>query len=99
MTRTLRLAIVGDRDDTITAHRAIPVALAHAARTAGLEIAVDWVPTEEITSVARIAAFDGLWAAPGTPYRRFYELALLASSGVSRCRTIVAGTATPPVET
>ncbi len=86
MTHTLHLAIVGDRDDTITAHRAIPVALADAARTAGREITVDWVPTEEITSVARIAAFDGLWAAPGTPYRSL-EGALLAirharSSGV-----------------
>ena len=30
-TRPLRIALVGERDDAVTAHRAIPLALGHAA--------------------------------------------------------------------
>jgi CTP synthase (UTP-ammonia lyase) len=68
-TAPLRIALVGDRDDTVTAHRAIPLALDAAARMLGLDAAAEWVPTEEITSAARLARFDGLWCTPRTPYR------------------------------
>ena len=61
----MRFAIVGDRDDTIIAHQAVPAALAFASP----EATIEWVPTEEITSPERLSGFDGIWVAPGSPYR------------------------------
>jgi len=71
------IGLIGDHDATITAHRAIPVALQLAADSSGTQIRWEWVPTDEIRSAARVSAFDGLWCVPGSPYRSM-EGALLA---------------------
>jgi CTP synthase (UTP-ammonia lyase) len=73
----VKIAIVGDRDDSKVAHRAIPVALAAAAQVLALDVVIEWVPTEAIADVRRIASFDAFWVAPGSPYRSL-EGALLA---------------------
>ncbi|HEX7690501.1 MAG TPA: hypothetical protein VF453_22550 [Burkholderiaceae bacterium] len=69
MTRPIRIAIVGDRDDAIAAHRAIPIALADVAAAHDLELAVDWLATDAVGDGRALARFDGLWCAPGSPYR------------------------------
>lgn len=66
----IRIALVGDRDDTITAHRAIPLALELAARDASRGLRFDWVATERIDDAADLDGFDALWCVPGSPYRR-----------------------------
>lgn len=71
------IGLVGDYNATVTAHRAIPIALQMAAAAAAIEMDFQWIPTEEIRSVARISEFDGLWCVPGSPYRSM-EGALLA---------------------
>ena len=43
----------------------------------GIAAAYEWVPTERIRSASRVAAFDGLWCVPGSPYRSM-EGALIA---------------------
>jgi CTP synthase (UTP-ammonia lyase) len=63
------IGLVGDRSDSIQAHLAIPPALESAAETLGIAAAYEWVPTERIRSASRVAAFDGLWCVPGSPYR------------------------------
>jgi CTP synthase (UTP-ammonia lyase) len=65
----IRLAIVGDRNDTIAAHRAIPLALAAAAAALDVDVRPEWVASDEIDDVSRIAVFDAFWCAPGSPYR------------------------------
>jgi len=69
MSRTPRIALVGDFNPSITAHRAIPVALEMAATHWGIAIAPEWVATGEIRDAARdLAGFDGVWCVPGSPY-------------------------------
>jgi len=69
MTTLVNIAIVGDRDDGIAAHRAIPLALAHAASTLDVDLVFDWVASDAIRDVGGLAAFDAFWVAPGSPYR------------------------------
>jgi CTP synthase (UTP-ammonia lyase) len=69
MTTLLNIAIVGDRDDTIAAHRAIPLALANAASALDVDLQFDWLATDAIPDAARLASFDAFWVAPGGPYR------------------------------
>ena len=75
--RCIRVGLVGDFERTVPAHEAIPIALSSAAKTLGAEVRCEWVPTDQITSVSRLAAFSGLWCVPASPYRSM-EGALLA---------------------
>jgi len=65
----VRIGLIGDHDPAVTAHRAIPRALALAADRLGLPVEPEWVPTGEIGDDARLAGFDGLWCVPASPYR------------------------------
>jgi CTP synthase (UTP-ammonia lyase) len=67
-TRVL-VGLIGDYSDSVLAHKAIPLALQHAAEKARVDVRLDWVPTPEITSPERLAGFDGMWCVPGSPYR------------------------------
>jgi len=69
MADALKIALVGDHDETLTAHRAIPLALALAARQAGIEILPTWLATDQVGDGQALAPFDGLWCVPGSPYR------------------------------
>ena len=60
------MGIVGDFNEQQRAHRAIPLALA-ATGEPGLEVA--WVPTDSITGEDALAELNGIWCAPGMPYR------------------------------
>ena len=77
MKRRVTVGLVGDRNDSVPAHQAIPLALENAASTLGIDVAYEWVPTERIRSASRVASFDGLWCVPASPYRSM-EGALLA---------------------
>jgi CTP synthase (UTP-ammonia lyase) len=65
----IRIAIVGDHDPSVVAHRAAPRALALAAAAIGATVDPVWLPTERIADDSAMAPFDGLWCVPGTPYR------------------------------
>jgi CTP synthase (UTP-ammonia lyase) len=69
--RPLRIAILGDRDDSRPTHGATDAALCHAARALSLEVEARWLPTRalEALSVDELARFAGFFAAPGSPYR------------------------------
>lgn len=67
--RGVKIGLVGDFDESITAHQAIPPALRRAAAHAGVRADIEWVPTAEIHSPARVHDFEGLWCVPGSPYR------------------------------
>jgi CTP synthase (UTP-ammonia lyase) len=59
------IGIIGDFSPSNPTHRFTNEALARA----GLDVA--WVPTESVGNdpASRLARFDGLWIAPGSPYR------------------------------
>jgi CTP synthase (UTP-ammonia lyase) len=77
MDAPIRIALVGDHDESITAHRAIPVALQRLSDELPRRVEGVWVATDTIDSVLRLAGFDAVWCVPGSPYRDM-EGALLA---------------------
>ncbi len=69
MKHTVRIGIVGDRNDTITAHRALPLALRAVSDELRVDVRFEWRATESIEGPGRVADCDGLWCVPGSPYR------------------------------
>jgi CTP synthase (UTP-ammonia lyase) len=69
MSAALNIGVVGDRDDTITAHRALPIALDLAAAAESVAMRSEWLATDEIDATQRLTPFDALWCVPGSPYR------------------------------
>ena len=69
MADEIRIGLIGDRNDAVPAHIAIPRALAIASGILKCSIDFDWVPTEEIRSDQRVAGYDGIWCVPASPYR------------------------------
>ena len=66
---TISVALVGDHDPAVTAHRAIPEALRIAARRVGCELVPTWVHTTTIDPAAsRLAEFAAVWCVPASPY-------------------------------
>lgn len=66
-----RIGIVGDFDRGKHSHWATEAALFHAAARLGIGVEPHWVPTPSVADadgVRRLAAFDGIWGAPGGPY-------------------------------
>lgn len=66
---SLRIGLIGDRNDGVIAHRAIPLALALAAKDCGVSAEPVWLPTERIGDGKALAEYDGLWCVPASPYR------------------------------
>lgn len=69
--RAIQIGLIGDHNETVTAHRAIPRALQLAGEAAGVEVAPTWLPTEALTEPVEehVGRFDGLWCVPASPYR------------------------------
>ncbi len=77
MRKNITVGLIGDFNQSVPAHQAIPPALQFAADVLHIEVGFEWVPTEEVTSIARLSRFDGLWCVPASPYRSM-DGALLA---------------------
>lgn len=67
--KPLCIALVGDHDETITAHRAIPLALDLASRDAGYPLQFEWLATDRMVDAVALQDFDAVWCVPGSPYR------------------------------
>ena len=65
-----RIALVGDYDETIVAHRAIPIALQLAVAELRTDASWDWLASRDLppTGSARLDPYAGLWCVPGSPY-------------------------------
>ena len=69
MPSTVRIALIGDHDEAITAHRAIPLALELAAASVGCSVVPDWIATVELSNSAeQLADYQAVWCVPGSPY-------------------------------
>lgn len=71
MKKAIHLALIGDHDPSVTAHAAIPKALALAADAEKLAIQSSWIGTGELEEGAekKLAEFDGIWCVPASPYK------------------------------
>jgi CTP synthase (UTP-ammonia lyase) len=70
----LRIGVVGDFNPEFHTHPAIAKALNHSAAKLGTQMDVEWVPTPSLAQSDNdkiLESFDGLIAAPGSPYRSF----------------------------
>jgi CTP synthase (UTP-ammonia lyase) len=61
---------VGDYNASVTAHRAIPEALALAGKHLQVDVKPEWVHTTSIGANAadQFSGFDGIWCVPASPY-------------------------------
>ncbi len=68
--RLTTIALVGDRNDSFTAHRAAPLSLTLAAAAleppAGIDVL--WIPTPRANDPDALQRCDGFWCVPGSPY-------------------------------
>jgi CTP synthase (UTP-ammonia lyase) len=70
MDMDIRIALVGDFDERIRAHQAIPVALRLAGAQLARSVIADWVHTSKIGSdpSRELDGYAGIWCVPGSPY-------------------------------
>ncbi len=70
-THPIRVALIGDYDSNVTAHKAIPKALQLAAASMGECVDGCWLATDRIIDApeALLPAFDAFWCVPASPYR------------------------------
>jgi CTP synthase (UTP-ammonia lyase) len=69
MTGVVPVALVGDFDPAVTAHRAIPEALRLSARRLGVEVRPEWVPTTAVGAAAEaLRGHAAVWCVPASPY-------------------------------
>lgn len=67
---TIHIGLIGDYSPEVTAHVAIPKALAMTAKDIGIEVETTWLPTENIAAnIQCLSSFDGLWCVPASPYK------------------------------
>jgi CTP synthase (UTP-ammonia lyase) len=74
VTDAVRIGILGDFNPEFRSHHATIDCLQHAAVKLGIAVESEWVPTPsllETGATKHLESFDGLWAAPGSPYKSF----------------------------
>jgi CTP synthase (UTP-ammonia lyase) len=69
MSRSVHVALVGDYDPAVTAHQAIPCALALAADVLGVDVEPHWLPTDGVRADNPLAGAHAVWCVPASPYR------------------------------
>jgi CTP synthase (UTP-ammonia lyase) len=72
VSRSVRIAIVGDFNPDYVSHATNAPAIEHAASSLGVPVEVTWVGTDAIAPEnpeAALADFDGFWIAAGSPYK------------------------------
>jgi CTP synthase (UTP-ammonia lyase) len=74
MNTHVSIGVAGDYNPEFHTHPATAKALQHSALKLRVTVSVEWVPTPSLTQPASekiLERFDGLMAAPGSPYRSF----------------------------
>jgi len=68
--QAIKVALVGDHDETVLAHRAIPLALRFAGSALGFPVEWEWCPTSSILpgAAAKLKRHSCIWCVPGSPY-------------------------------
>jgi CTP synthase (UTP-ammonia lyase) len=67
----IQIGLVGDYDASVTAHVAIPKALAIAAAAEKREVEAVWLATQILATdvESQLQRFNGIWCVPGSPYQ------------------------------
>ena len=65
----ISVALIGDYDPQVTAHQAIPMALALVAEQLDRQVQFEWLATDQIHADTPLNKFDGFWCVPASPYK------------------------------
>ena len=65
----VRIAVVGDYQPDHETHPATTAAVSHAGEHLGLVTETRWIATPDVDSGAALRTVDGVWIAPGSPYK------------------------------
>ena len=65
---SLNVALVGDYNEDVLAHKAIPSAIDLASDNLGLSTVYNWISTESV-NLSLINNYDAIWCMPGSPYK------------------------------
>ena len=69
MSDPVSIAVVGDHNEAVLAHRCIPRALELAAASLGRAVRVEWIHTSRLKDGPQdLRGFSSLWLAPASPY-------------------------------
>lgn len=70
MGNTVNIGIIGDYDGR-PSHLATNDGLRHSANLLSINMEIQWLPTDSLeTNIGqRLSGYDGLWCAPGSPYK------------------------------
>jgi CTP synthase (UTP-ammonia lyase) len=71
MIEAVKIGIIGDFNAQFHSHPATHAAIQHAARALGMTVESRWLPTASLLDPGAqdmLASYDGLWAAPASPY-------------------------------
>ena len=74
MPEPVQIGIFGDYDPDSPTLPSVAKSIQHAAEKLNIAAKAQWLPTDSLTESEldkKLEAFDGLWAAPGSPYRSF----------------------------
>jgi len=63
----MKIGLVGDYQESVTAHRAIPKALKLAADAISVSVQFDWLHSTELPEVS-LSDYSALWCVPASPY-------------------------------
>jgi len=67
----IKIGIIGDLEPERPSHKATNEALHHCSDHFGIDLEIQWLPTNslEVDVDEKIKSFNGLWCAPGSPYK------------------------------
>ncbi len=66
----IKIGLIGDYSPQVTAHIAIPKAIALAASETNCETETKWLATEDVAvNSQQLSDFDALWCVPASPYK------------------------------
>jgi CTP synthase (UTP-ammonia lyase) len=74
MVEAVQIGVLGDYDSGSPTLPAIEASVQHAALQLKISAEVKWLPTDSLLAPdleRKLEDFDGLWAAPGSPYKSF----------------------------
>ncbi len=74
MSDPIRIGILGDYDTESPTLPAVEKSLQHASAKLNLSVEAEWIATPAMLAPdaqKKLESFDGLWAAPGSPYKSF----------------------------
>ncbi|HTE91221.1 MAG TPA: hypothetical protein VK639_19840 [Terriglobales bacterium] len=74
MSDAVRIGILGDFNPDFRSHHATNESLQHAAAKLNLPVESAWISTPSVIepdAQRMLESFDGIWAAPGSPYKSF----------------------------